>query len=90
MNSGRNEVVQRETLIHERDRSSSDPRDDRPAFGKRAELLQQRLAERAEAEWRKEAEQARREAKACGVDQAAIDEAVRKRRYGQSERRNTA
>ena len=47
------------------------------------ELLQQRLTERAEVEWRMEAEQARREAKARGVDQAAIDEAVRKRRYGQ-------
>ena len=46
------------------------------------ELLQQRLAERAETEWRKEADQARREAKTRGVDQAAIDEAVRKRRYG--------
>jgi len=47
------------------------------------ELLEQRLAHRAEAEWRKEAEQARREAKARGIDQTAVDEAVRKRRYGQ-------
>ena len=47
------------------------------------ELLEQRLAERAEAEWREEAEQARRQAKARGIDQTAIDEAIRKRRYGE-------
>lgn len=46
------------------------------------ELLEQRLAQRAEAEWREEAEEARRQAKASGIDQATIDEAIRKRRYG--------
>lgn len=46
------------------------------------ELLQRRLAARAEAEWRREAEDARRQAKARGIDQAAIDAAIRKRRYG--------
>jgi hypothetical protein len=45
------------------------------------EILEQRLLERAEAEWRKEAEQARRHAKARGLNQAAIDEAIRKCRY---------
>ena len=46
------------------------------------EILEQRLIERAEAEWRKEAKAARRQAKARGLDQAAIDEAIRKCRYG--------
>ena len=46
------------------------------------ELLEMRLAERLEAEWRKEAAEARRLAKARGTDQAAIDEAVRRHRYG--------
>ena len=46
------------------------------------ELLQRQLAERAEAEWRHEAEEARRLAKARGIDQATIDAAIRKRRYG--------
>lgn len=46
------------------------------------EFLQRQLAERAEAEWRKEAAEARRQAKARGIDQAAIDEAIHKRRYG--------
>ena len=46
------------------------------------EALDQQLAERAETEWRREAEQARREAEARGIDQAAIDEAIRGRRYG--------
>ncbi len=55
---------------------------DRLSEGER-EILQQRLAERAETEWRKEAEQARREAKARGIDQTAIDDAIRKSRYGQ-------
>lgn len=44
------------------------------------ELLQRQLAARAEAEWRREAEDARRQAKARGIDQAAIDAAIRKRR----------
>jgi hypothetical protein len=59
-------------IIHMIDRLSEDDR----------ELLEQRLAQRIEEEWRKEAEGARRQAKARGIDQTAIDEAVRKRRYG--------
>jgi hypothetical protein len=46
------------------------------------ELLQRQLAARAEMEWRQEAEAARRHARARGIDQAAIDAAIRKRRYG--------
>lgn len=46
------------------------------------ELLQSQLSARAEAEWRQEAEEARRQARARGIDQAAIDAAIRKRRYG--------
>lgn len=45
------------------------------------EALGRRLFERAEAEWRQEVEAARMEAKARGIDQAAIDEAVRKLRH---------
>lgn len=37
----------------------------------------------AEAEWRREAEEARKVARARGIDQAAIDRAVEKARYGQ-------
>lgn len=46
------------------------------------ELLQFQLATRAEAEWHQETEDARRQAQARGIDQAAIDAAIRKRRYG--------
>jgi len=46
------------------------------------EVLDQHLSERAEAEWRREAETARQQAKERGIDSAAIDEAVRKHRYG--------
>lgn len=46
------------------------------------ELVQRRIAERAEADWRKEAEAARRESRQRGVDQAAIDAAVDQHRYG--------
>ena len=46
------------------------------------EALDQQLAERAETEWRREAEQARREAERRGIDEATIDEAIRRRRYG--------
>ena len=35
------------------------------------ELLDQKLAERLEADWRREAEEARRQAQARGIDQAA-------------------
>ena len=46
------------------------------------EALDQQLAERAETEWRREAEQARREAELRGIDESTIDEAIRRRRYG--------
>jgi hypothetical protein len=46
------------------------------------EALDQQLAERAEAAWRREAEQARRDAETRGIDQTAIDDAIRRRRYG--------
>ena len=46
------------------------------------EALDQQLAERAEAEWRREAERARREATRRGIDESAIDETIRRRRYG--------
>jgi hypothetical protein len=39
-------------------------------------LLEQRLAERLEAEWQREAAAARAEAQRRGLDQAAIDRAV--------------
>jgi hypothetical protein len=45
-------------------------------------LLDQRLAERAEAEWRREAEAARRSARERGVDQTAIDQAIHDLRHG--------
>ena len=44
-------------------------------------LLEQRLAEKAEAEWRREAEAARRIAKERGLDQAAMDQAIDDLRY---------
>ena len=46
------------------------------------ELLQRQLDERAEVEWHQAAEEARHQAKVRGIDQAAIDAAIRKRRYG--------
>jgi hypothetical protein len=46
------------------------------------EILEQQIVERAETEWRKEAEQARLQAKTSGLDQDAIDEAIHKCRYG--------
>jgi hypothetical protein len=45
-------------------------------------LLEQRLAELAEAEWKREAETARRLARERGVDQAAIDQAIHDLRHG--------
>ena len=45
-------------------------------------LLEQRLAELAEAEWKREAEAARRLARERGVNQAAIDQAVHDLRHG--------
>ena len=44
-------------------------------------LLEERLVERAEAEWRHEAEKARQLARQQGLDQAAIDRAVQELRY---------
>lgn len=46
------------------------------------ELLERELAGRFEARWRVEAASARREAAARGIDQATIDAAVHKHRYG--------
>jgi hypothetical protein len=45
-------------------------------------LLEEHLAQQAEAEWRREAGEARRLAALRGIDQAAIDRAVEKVRYG--------
>ena len=46
-------------------------------------LLDQRLAEWAETEWKREAEAARRLAREKGVDQASIDQAIHDLRHGQ-------
>jgi hypothetical protein len=45
-------------------------------------ILQEHLARAAEAEWQRDAEDARRDARARGIDQAAIDQAVERVRYG--------
>jgi hypothetical protein len=45
-------------------------------------LLEEYLAKQAEAEWRREVEEARKLARQKGIDQAAIDRAVEKARYG--------
>ena len=45
-------------------------------------LLEDCLAQQAEAEWKREAEEARRLARQNGIDPAAIDCAVEKVRYG--------
>ena len=44
-------------------------------------LLEERWAELTEAEWKREAEQARLSARERGVDQKAIDRAVQELRY---------
>jgi SOS response regulatory protein OraA/RecX len=44
-------------------------------------LLEQRLAERLEVEWQREAAAARAEAQRRGFDQAAIERAVEETRY---------
>jgi hypothetical protein len=44
-------------------------------------LLEERLNEMAEAEWKREAEHARRIARERGLDPAAIDQAIRDLRY---------
>jgi hypothetical protein len=43
--------------------------------------LDEQLAQMAEAEWKREAEEARRLARQKGIDQAAIDQAVEKVRH---------
>ncbi len=45
-------------------------------------LLEDYLAQQAEAEWQREADEARQLARQKGIDQAAIDRAVEKVRYG--------
>jgi hypothetical protein len=45
------------------------------------QILDEELARLAEAEWQREAEEARRLAKRQGIDQAAIDQAVENVRY---------
>ena len=45
-------------------------------------LLEDYLAQQAEAEWQREADEARQSARQRGIDQAAIDRAVDKVRYG--------
>lgn len=44
--------------------------------------LERELAARAETEWQKLARQARAKARRNGIDQAAIDRAVERTRYG--------
>ncbi len=44
-------------------------------------VLEARLTELADKEWKREAEQARQMAKETGIDQAAIDRAVEEIRY---------
>ncbi len=44
-------------------------------------LLEERLAELAEAEWQREADLARQKAREQGIDQAAIDKAIEELRY---------
>ena len=46
-------------------------------------VLEQRLTELSEVEWKREAEAARRLAQERGVDQAAIDQAIHNLRHGQ-------
>jgi hypothetical protein len=45
-------------------------------------LLEDALAQQAEAEWQRAADEARSSARQKGIDQAAIDRAVEKVRYG--------
>ncbi len=44
-------------------------------------ILEERLAELAEAEWKREAEQARQIARERGLDQAAIDQVIQDLRH---------
>lgn len=45
--------------------------------------LEEQLAIQAEADWRSEAEEARKIARSKGIDQATIDRAIAKARYGE-------
>jgi len=54
---------------------------DRLSSAERA-LLDARLAERDEEEWKRAAEEARAEARTRGINQAAIDKAIHEQRYG--------
>ena len=47
-------------------------------------LLEQRLAERADAEWKHKIEAARRLAQERGVDQAVIDQTIHELRHGRA------
>jgi hypothetical protein len=49
------------------------------------EVLERELAERAEAEWRREAANAQEEARRRGLDDAAIDQAIENLRYSRDE-----
>jgi len=44
--------------------------------------LERELARRLEDEWKREASAARATAQSRGIDQAAIDQAIERRRYG--------
>jgi hypothetical protein len=54
---------------------------------KERERLERALAARAEAEWKRLARQARAQARRRGIDQATIDQAVERVRYGNGRRR---
>jgi hypothetical protein len=45
-------------------------------------VLERQLAQRAQAEWEQVAGEALQQARQRGIDQAAIDRAVERRRYG--------
>jgi hypothetical protein len=45
-------------------------------------ILEQRLQEMAEADWKREAEAARAMARERGIDQRSIDDAINEHRYG--------
>ena len=45
-------------------------------------VLDRQLAAREEEEWQRAADQARTQARARGIDQAAIDQAIAQHRYG--------
>jgi len=45
-------------------------------------ILEERLAEFTQAQWKHEAQLARKAARAKGLDQAAIDQAIEELRYG--------